>query len=244
MSAGVKRRTNHDSVRAKVPEDGHEADGRRALETSPVDQRSVDPPASGDGPPGGDGHPPGAPPREPVDELARRRFWDLLVAHRSAMEARAKQLCRPPVEPDDLVQDALMRAFSTRSPITDPSRVRAWLLKILTNMFIDEVRKHRRLPRQVEIDGEEPAPAPSEPAMWEDISADDYRAAIGQLPDDTRETYRLFTVEARSHAEIARAQDIPIATVASRVFRARKQLKAGLLKMYLARRGKDDKGSR
>jgi len=244
MSARVKRRTNHDSVRAKVPEDGHEADDPRALETSPIDQRSVDRPASGDGSPGGDGHPPARPPHEPVDELARRRRWDLLVAHRPAMEARAKQLCRPPVEPEDLVQDALMRASSTRSPITDPSRVRGWLLKILTNMFIDEVRKQRRLPRQVELDGEEPAPAPSAPAMWEDISSDDYRAAIGQLPDDMRETYRLFTVEARSHAEIARTQDIPLATVASRVFRARKQLKAALLKTYLARRGKDSKGSR
>jgi DNA-directed RNA polymerase specialized sigma24 family protein len=77
--------------------------------------------------------------------------------------------------------------------------------------------------------------------MWEGISADDYRAAIGQLPDDTRETYRLFTVEARSHAEIAKTQDIPIATVGSRVYRARKHLKAQLLTTYLARRGKDGK---
>lgn len=244
MSAGAKRRTDHDSVRAKVPEDGHEADGPCALETSPIEHRSVDRPASGDGPPGGGGPPPGGPPDKPVDELARRRFWDSLAVHRPAMEARAKQLCRPPFDPDDLVQDALMRAFSTQSPITDPSRVRAWLLKILTNLFIDRVRKQRRLPKQVELDGEEPAPAPSEPAMWEDISSDDYRAAIDQLPDDTRETYRLFTVEARSHAEIAKTQGIPVATVASRVFRARKQLKAALLKVYLARRGRDGKGSK
>jgi len=137
-----------------------------------------------------------------------------------------------------------MRAHSTRSPSTDPSRVRAWLLKILTNMFIDRVRKERRLPRQVELDDQEPAPAASEPAMWEDISLDDYRAAIGQLNDDTRETYRQFTLEARSHAEIAKAQGVSIGTVASRVFRARKHLKALLLHMYLARRGGDDKGSR
>jgi RNA polymerase sigma-70 factor (ECF subfamily) len=239
MSARVKRRTSHDSVPATVPEDGHGAEGPRALETSPPDPESVDQPT-----PEGDGRARSKPAAEPIDELARRRLNDLFAAHRPAMEARAKQLCRPPLDPDDLVQDALERAFSTQSPVVDQSRMRAWLLRILTNKFIDRTRIYRRLPAHVELDDNLAAPLPSERSMWEDISPDDVRKAIDKLPDDTRETYRLFTVDARSHAEIARSQNIPIATVASRVFRARRQLKTLLLAMYLAKRGKDGKGSR
>ena len=80
--------------------------------------------------------------------------------------------------------------------------------------------------------------------MWEHVGPEELRAAIEKLPDDTRETYRRFTVEGQSHAEIAAAQNIPIATVASRVFRARKQLKTLLMAMHLAKRGKDTKGSK
>ena len=80
--------------------------------------------------------------------------------------------------------------------------------------------------------------------MWEHVSPEDLRLAIEKLPEDTRETYRRFTVEGQSHAEIAAAQNIPIATVASRVFRARKQLKTLLMAMHLAKRGKDTKGSK
>jgi RNA polymerase sigma-70 factor (ECF subfamily) len=233
MSARGKRQTNHDSVRATVPEDGHGADGPRALETSPPDPES-------DQRTGADRAPAARP--DPIDELARRRLHDLFAAHRPAMEARAKQLCRPPLEPDDLVQDALERAITTRSPVVDPTRVRAWLLRIMTNKFIDGRRVDRRLPQYVELDDNLAAPTASEPSMWEHVSPEDLRAAIEKLPDDTRETYRRFTVEGQSHAEIAAAQNIPIATVASRVFRARKQLKTLLMAMHLAKRGKDTKG--
>lgn len=243
MSARVKRKTNHDSVRTTVPEDGHGADGPRALETSAPEPESVDRLAAG-----GDGHPPGGesggPPDEPVDELARRRRWELIAVHRSAMETRAKQLCRPPVDPDDLVQDALERALRTQSPLADPTRVRAWLLRIMTNIFIDHQRLLRRLPQRVELDDNLATPAPAEPRAWDRVSADDLRSAIDDLPDDTRETYRLFTVHSKDQATIARLQNIPVATVASRVFRARRRLKETLLAPRLPKRGKDDKGSR
>ena len=236
MSARGKRKTNHDSVRATVPEDGHGADDPRSLETSPRDQESDDPRTEAD-------RGPAAQP-EPIDELARRRLHDLFAAHRPAMEARAKQLCRPPLEPDDLVQDALERAITTRSPVVDPTRVRAWLLRIMTNKFIDGRRVERRLPQYVELDDNVASPAPSEPSMWEHVGPEELRVAIEKLPDDTRETYRRFTVEGQSHAEIAAAQNIPIATVASRVFRARKQLRTLLMAMHLAKRGKVSKGSK
>jgi RNA polymerase sigma-70 factor (ECF subfamily) len=222
-----------------VPEDESGVDSPRTLETSLPDPDPVDRLA-----PEVDSRAGAAPPAAPIDELARRR-WDLIAAHRPAMEARAKQLCRPPCEPDDLVHDALERAFRTQSPIAEPARMRGWLLRILTNMFIDFVRKQRRLPPHVELDDDDAAaPTRSEPAMWESVSPEDVRRAIDELPEDTRETYRLFTVEGRSHAEIARAQGIPIATVASRVFRARRQLKAVLMAMHVAKRGKGDKGPR
>jgi RNA polymerase sigma-70 factor, ECF subfamily len=169
---------------------------------------------------------------------------ELVAEHRSAMEARAKQLCHSNFDADDLVQDALERAFRTRNPSTDPARTRGWLLRIQTNIFIDWVRKRRRLPAHVELDDNVLAPAASERTMWEDVSPDDLCSATDRLPDDTRETYRLFTVEGLSHAEIATAQRIPVRTVATRVHRARKQLKALLMAMYRKKRGPADKGSK
>lgn len=162
-----------------------------------------------------------------VDELAaRRRFNALIAPHMSALRARATQLCRSHFEADDIVQDTLLRAFRTRSPVQDVTRVRAWLLTILTRTFIDAVRRNRRrLETAALIDDDIPEPAPDEPAPWQNIGVDDLRAALEQLTDDVRDTYRMFALEGRDHAAIAQAQQIATATVGTRIFRARKQLR-------------------
>jgi len=108
--------------------------------------------------------------------------------------------------------------------------MRGWLLTILTNTFLDALRRDKARPGEVALEIEPPAPPPDdEPAPWAAIDTDDVRAAVAQLPDDVRDTYRLFALEGRDYATIAAALEIPKATVGTRILRARKRLRELLL---------------
>jgi RNA polymerase sigma-70 factor (ECF subfamily) len=159
------------------------------------------------------------------DVAAHSQFDDLVAPHLPALRARAIQLCRSHFDADDVVQDALLRAFLTQSPARDPMRIRAWLLMIVTNVFIDLVRKRRRRPDHLQLVVEVVTPDPIEPAPWDHVEPDHLRRAIEQLPDDVRDTYRMFAVDGCDYATISDAQQILPATVGSRLFRARKRLR-------------------
>ena len=66
--------------------------------------------------------------------------------------------------------------------------------------------------------------ADEDPA-WAHLSTDDVRAAIASLPDDVRDTYRLFALDGRDYVAIAALQNIPKATVGTRIMRARRKLR-------------------
>ena len=68
-----------------------------------------------------------------------------------------------------------------------------------------------------------------------DAELDDLHAAIAELPDDVRETYRLFALERKPYAEIAKRLDIAGATVGTRIHRARRHLRDLLARKVGAR---------
>ncbi|MCE9578811.1 MAG: sigma-70 family RNA polymerase sigma factor [Deltaproteobacteria bacterium] len=166
----------------------------------------------------------------PVASEPDRRAFDAMVAeHLPALRTRAGQLCRRHVDPDDVIQDALVRAFRGRDQLRDRDRARGWLLSIVTNTFIDALRKQRSRPDQAELPAESPAPAPEEPTAalpWQQLGEAELRAAIARLPDELRDTYRMFALENLDYVAIAAAQNIPKATVGTRLLRARKRLRA------------------
>jgi RNA polymerase sigma-70 factor (ECF subfamily) len=212
MQLQVVSMTDHGSVPVKVTVDGDHAEG-----SAPA---LVAPQASALG----------------EDVAARSQFDALVAPHLPALRARATQLCRSHYDSDDVVQDALLRAFLTGSQARDPTRIRAWLLMIVTNVFIDLVRKRRRRPDHVQLIAEVVTPDPIEPALWDHVDSDHLRRAIDQLPDDVRETYRMFAVDGCDYATISEVQKILPATVGSRLFRARKRLR--LLLTSASPRGK------
>jgi RNA polymerase sigma-70 factor, ECF subfamily len=164
-----------------------------------------------------------APCRERESELAKA-----ITAHLPVLRALARKLCRGHVDADDVVQDAVVRAMQTNTPLRDPRKVRAWLLAIVHKTFLDMLRRRRR--RSNVILGIDPpdvaADTPTERLAWEDISDDDVRAAIARLSEDVRTTYQMFSLEGRSYAHIASRLQIPRATVGTRILRARRQLRA------------------
>ncbi|MBL8621820.1 MAG: sigma-70 family RNA polymerase sigma factor [Myxococcales bacterium] len=152
--------------------------------------------------------------------------FDALVAeHLPALRVRAAQLCRAAVDPDDLIQDALVRAFRARGQLKDADHARGWFLAIVTNTFLDTLRRRRVRPGEVELAIDPPAPTAEHDAPWAALDVEDVRAAVAELPEDVRDTYRMFALEGRDYVAIAQALGVPKGTVGSRILRARKRLR-------------------
>lgn len=150
-----------------------------------------------------------------------------LAQHAPALRAVAAVLCRNAQESDDLVQDTFVRALRHLSGDHDPVRnVRAWLVAILRNVFIDGRRAEHDTTSDVD-DCEAPEPDP-QPA-WADVNLADVRAACEELDPMLRAVFELHYLDGLPYREIASRQGVPENTVASRLFRARKALRDRLI---------------
>lgn len=138
----------------------------------------------------------------------------------------AHSLTDHPEDADDLVQLALERAVQ-RVDSWDPARpLDAWLITIMRNAWIDEVRSRRR-GQQLFVDasfGERVG----EDAMARQTEGLAVAGAMRTLPADQRIAVALVMVEGLSYQEAARQLDIPLGTLTSRLARARDALKARL----------------
>jgi RNA polymerase sigma factor (sigma-70 family) len=165
------------------------------------------------------------------DGLARRSP-DGKLYHQVRLGAEWHDICELTLEDaDDLVQDALLRAFRARAQTRDLGRMRGWLLTIVTNTFLDSLRRRKARPGEVELEVDVAAPAQEEDeSPWARIDIEDVRAAVAELPEDVRETYRMFALEGRDYSGISSALGVPKATVGTRILRARKRLRGLLLR--------------
>lgn len=152
--------------------------------------------------------------------------FDALVArHLPELRKRAVRLTRGRTDADDLVQDALLSAFRWRAGLRSPDVARYWLFRILTNTFIDRLRRRRVRPQEVSLAVEPTAPDLDDSAPWGEVSVDEVRAAVDELPADVRDAFRMYTFEGCRYATIARAQGVATGTVGTRIMRARARLR-------------------
>src|SRR5256885_2776322 len=144
-------------------------------------------------------------------------------------------------EAEDLVQQAYERAFRSWRQFTPGTNLRAWLLRILTNLNIDRGRRQQRTPQTTSLDGEmgdyflynklEAATAeenPDEERVLERLSQDSVVDALADVPHDFRDVIVLVDIGEFSYADAAQILDIPIGTVMSRLHRGRRILKKNL----------------
>lgn len=136
---------------------------------------------------------------------------------------------------EDLVQDAVLKAYRAWGDFRLGTNCRAWLMTILRNTFINEFRSQQRRPASVEFDevadrsvfadaaAEDPAGG-----FFERIIDAEVIAAIDDLPEDFRVAVVLSDLEGLSYQEVSEIMGIPVGTVKSRLFRARKRLQAQL----------------
>ncbi|TFG66883.1 MAG: sigma-70 family RNA polymerase sigma factor [Gemmatimonadales bacterium] len=136
---------------------------------------------------------------------------------------------------EDLVQDAILKAYRSWDRFETGTNCRAWLMTILRNTFINEFRRVKSRPTDVEFEevaDRLPADtlfeADPEGQVFERIIDDQVIAAIEELPDDFRISIVLSDIEGLAYQEIADLLEIPIGTVKSRLFRARKRLQVRL----------------
>lgn len=173
-------------------------------------------------------------------EAARReRFTRLTAAHHDRLRGVALRCCcRDRAVADDLVQDTYERAWRGFDSLQDESRAMPWLVRILRNCWIDICRKNVRSRVQIQDQLPDLPSTIDEPSPWEQITVDDYRRAIEQLPEPFRSVAILHDVDRLSNSDIAHRLAVPYGTVATRLHRARKLL-SQLLRVAIGAGDKD-----
>lgn len=151
------------------------------------------------------------------------------------LHAVALRLTRNAADADDLTQNALVKALRFHDKFKEGTYIKAWLLTILRNTFINEYRKRARTPLAVELSNADTAEAAIPPAPVGDrvqdmleLLDDEVRAAVDDLPRDFRDAVIMADLEEKSYKEIAEYMDCPIGTVMSRLYRGRKILRERL----------------
>lgn len=163
----------------------------------------------------------------PVMDEKRRRFEAVAMPHLDAAYNLARWLARG--DADDIVQEAMMRAFRSFDGFRGEA-VKPWLLAIVRNCHLTAVmQKKRQAAAPLDEIGDVPAPglSPESIAMAKGTGRI-LDKAIAALPEEFREVILLREVEDMSYREIAAVTGAPIGTVMSRLARGRALLKAHL----------------
>jgi RNA polymerase sigma-70 factor (ECF subfamily) len=135
----------------------------------------------------------------------------------------ARTLARPPISPDDLVQDCIVRALSATHPCEDGTDLRAWLFTIMHNQFVNEIRRQTRR-ATVPVNGEEPLLV-CPPAQPYRLDLRDLHRALGQLSEEHRAVVLLIGLDGMSYEAAAKVLGTATGTVRSRLARGRARLR-------------------
>ena len=171
----------------------------------------------------------------------RAEFERQALVHTDSLYGAAYRLTRNPRDAEDLVQDSLLRAYRFWDSFEQDSNCKAWLLRIVTNTFINEYQRRKRsrevldaaTAEQDATDGvlvhadANDRQSPERMLLDRSVS-DDVQRALDALPEDFRTAVVLCDVQGLSYKEIAEIMETPVGTVMSRLFRGRKLLATSL----------------
>lgn len=147
---------------------------------------------------------------------------DQLVEHLGPMRAFAMSLTRNSALADDMVQDALVKAWTKIDTFEEGTNLRAWLFTIVRNTYYSHHRKARR--EVGDPDGTFSANLAQKPDHDGRLQMRDFNTAFEQLSDEQREALVLVGAEGFSYEEAAETCGVAVGTVKSPVNRARARL--------------------
>ena len=186
--------------------------------------------------------------RKKEEQKKRKEFETEALPHMDSLYRTALRMTKNEKDAEDLVQEALVKAYRFWDKFESGSNCRAWLFKIMTNIFINDYRSKSRSPVAVNVDdiddnflygqlaqgtGDFENP---ESRLFSKIFDDDVKKAIEGLPDDFRLVIVLSFLEGFSYQEIADIADLQLGTVKSRLHRGRKLLQKELFE-YAVKNG-------
>jgi RNA polymerase sigma-70 factor (ECF subfamily) len=173
--------------------------------------------------------------------LAQNEFAELALPYLDSLYGAALRLTRSPADADDLVQDAFLKAYRFYDRFEPGTNLRAWLLRILTNTFINKYRRNTRERKVLDGDDAEPvgdgvmsraamrALTEPEDEATRSLVSQEIQKALDELSEEHRLMIVLADIEELSYKEIADIVGCPIGTVMSRLHRARKHMQERLV---------------
>lgn len=164
-------------------------------------------------------------------------FESELLTQIDALYTFAFHLCYNEADANDLVQETYLKAFRFIANYQKGTNAKAWLFKILKNIFINDYRKKAKMPTKVDYediisyhnkDNSYNEFYDLREELFKDLMGDEVSAAMNAIPLEFRTIILLCDIEGFTYEEISKIVEIPIGTVRSRLHRARKLLREKL----------------
>jgi RNA polymerase sigma-70 factor, ECF subfamily len=165
---------------------------------------------------------------ERAKDAAERKEFESRLPECAPLAFRvALGVLRNAADAEEVAQDALLRAFRKFRGLRDPARFRSWIVRVSFRLALDRWRSAKR--RQVrETAWSQPVARGTTPSVDEIIQSNEFQArlerALSELPEKSRLVLILCAIQGHTLEEVAKLLGIPMGTVKSRLFFARKQL--------------------
>lgn len=163
--------------------------------------------------------------REAFEKLAEQVF--------PSVYGTALRLTRSREDAEDLAQEAIVRAYDAFERF-DGANFKAWILRIVTNLYINRYRQRQRGPQMASLEDDniyEPVAEEGvvpDRQLFDELVGAEVEEALKNVPEDFRMAVILSDIEGMSYQEIADATEVPIGTVRSRLARGRALLRRQL----------------
>ena len=184
------------------------------------------------------------------EELLKRKaeFEIEAMPHINLLHNYAYKMTGNELDADDLVQDTYLRAYRFFHKFEKGTNCKAWLFRIMKNLFINNYRKNQKQPNKVDYDeienffetikSDKLDSNDLQEKIFANLLDDELSEALNSMQDDFKTVVILCDIEGLSYEEIADFVKCPIGTVRSRLHRGRKMLQQKLIK-YAKTRGYD-----
>jgi RNA polymerase sigma-70 factor (ECF subfamily) len=187
---------------------------------------------------------------ERVQRGERSAFDVLVLRYQRKVLKLVLRYIRDPMEAEDVVQEAFIKAFRAIGSFRGDSAFYTWIYRIAINTAKNALVASKRRPINYGIDVQDPeqgdlearltdGETPEQLALSEEIR-ETVNVAMADLPEELRTAIVLREIDGLSYEEIAASMDCPVGTVRSRIFRARESIDRRLRPIFAGGLGRED----